>query len=98
MKTEYIDKKGNIKTYNYDYNKINDIDLLCDLVNEKYNLKSREIGSIERYKDMYVLKIVQIGNNYGGFIDLKSGNEKELKEFLRLILDEKIKLNVRVGV
>ena len=81
----------------YDYSKVNDIDKLCDMVNEKYNLKSRQIGSIERYKDMTIQKIVQIGNQYGGFYDLKIGTEKDLKEFLKLILDDKIILNVIRG-
>lgn len=61
----------------------NNIDYLCDKINEQYNLKSREIGSIEHYSSMTENMIVQIGNDKGGFIPLTSGTDKELLEFLR---------------
>lgn len=78
----------------YDYSKISDIELLCNMVNEKYGLKKGQIGSIEQYKDMYVNKIIQIGNEFGGYFDLKvAEKEKDLIDFLRLILDDRVFLN-----
>ena len=78
----------------YDYSKISDIELLCNMVNEKYGLKKGQIGSIAQYKDMYVNKIIQIGNEFGGYFDLKvAEKEKDLIDFLRLILDDRVFLN-----
>lgn len=65
----------------------NNIDYLCDRVNEQYNLKSRTIGSIDHYSSMTENMIVQIGNDKGGFIPLMSGTDKELIEFLKCILN-----------
>lgn len=88
----YKKKDGTISEYNY--TKLNKIDDLCDKVNEKYRLRNRQIGSIERYTDMSTNKIVQIANNYGGYVDLIYGTEKQLESFLRNILDNKVILNV----
>lgn len=92
--SNYKKKDGTISEYNY--TKLNKIDDLCDRVNEKYNLRNRQIGSIERYTDMTTNKLVQIGNNFGGYIDLMCGTEKQLEAFLRNILDDKIILNTIV--
>lgn len=62
---------------------INDIDKLCDFINEKNGLKPREVGSLERVKDMTQNSIVKIGNEYGGYIPLYSGTDNELIEFLQ---------------
>lgn len=90
--SNYKKKDGTISEYNYA--KGNKLDKLCDMINEKYNKKNRQIGSIERYTDMTTNKIVQIGNNYGGYIDLICGTEKQLESFLKNILDGKVILNV----
>ena len=42
----------------------NNIDKLCDMVNEKYNLLSNSVGSIEYHSDMSESSIVQIMNSY----------------------------------
>lgn len=70
----------------------NKIDILCDRVNEKYGLKNRQIGSLERYTDSCTNSIVQIGNNHGGHITLISGTEKQLIAYLNSILDGKMNL------
>lgn len=75
---------------------MNKIDSLCNQINTKYNLKSRQIGSIERYTNMTSNKIVQICNNAGGYRDLMCGSEKQLTQFLRNILDGKVHLEVLV--
>jgi hypothetical protein len=92
--SEYIKKDGTKSTYNY--NKLNKIDDLCNKVNEKYKIHSRYIGSIERYTDMCTNKLVQIANDCGGYIDLIYGTEKQLEQYLRNILDNKISLNVMI--
>lgn len=92
--SEYKKKDGTVS--NYSYEKGNKIDKLCDQVNEKYNIKSRQIGSIERCTDMTTNKIVQICNNAGGYRDLMCGSEKQLTQFLRNILDGKVHLEVLV--
>ncbi|MBR2493894.1 MAG: hypothetical protein IKB64_10635 [Paludibacteraceae bacterium] len=69
------------------------IDDLCDMVNEKYNLIPNSIGSIEYHSDMSESSIVQIMNAHRGVRQLVSGGEKELKQYLRSILEDKTILN-----
>ena len=71
----------------------NNIDKLCDMVNEKYNLLSNSVGSIEYHSDMSESSIVQIMNSYRGVRQLISGEERELKKYLQNILDDKTILN-----
>ena len=68
---------------------MNGIDILCDRVNEKYNLRRHQVGSVERYQDMYETSVVQICNNFGGVRTLLSGDEKTLTEYLQNILEDK---------
>lgn len=72
---------------------MNKIDILCDRVNEKYNLRRHQVGSVERYQDMYETSVVQICNNFGGARTLLSGDEKALTEYLQNILEDKTILN-----
>ena len=72
---------------------MNKIDILCDRVNEKYNLRRHQVGSVERYQDMYETSVVQISNNFGGVRTLLSGDEKTLTEYLQNILEDKTILN-----
>ena len=58
---------------------MNKIDILCDRVNEKYNLKRHQVGSVERYQDMYETSVVQVCN--------------QLTKYLQNILDNKTILN-----
>ena len=51
---------------------MNKIDILCDRVNEKYNLRRHQVGSVERYQDMYETSVVQVCNQFGGLADRKS--------------------------
>lgn len=90
--SSYKKKDGTISEYNY--TKLNKIDDLCNRVNEKYCMHNRQIRSIERYTDMTTNKIVQIGNNFGGHIDLMCGTDKQLESFLRNILSDKVILRV----
>lgn len=71
----------------------NSVDKLCDMVNEKYNLISNSIGSIEHHSDMTENSIVQILNQYRGVRQLISGDDKTLKKYLQNILEDKIILN-----
>lgn len=75
---------------------MNKIDSLCNQINTKYNLKSRQIGSIERYTNMTSNKIIQICNNVGGYKDLASGSDKQLQQFLDNILSGKLTLNTQM--
>ena len=68
--------------------KINDIDLLCEIYNEKHNLKRNEIGSIEHHKDMSENSIVKIANEHRGTIQLIYGDDKVLIKFLRCLINE----------
>ena len=72
---------------------MNGIDILCDRVNEKYNLRRHQVGSVERYQDMCETSVVQICNNFGGVRTLLSGDEKTLTEYLQNILEDKTILN-----
>lgn len=71
----------------------NNVDKLCDLVNEKYNLLPSSIGSIEYHSDMCESSIVQICNKARGHRQLISGPEPVLKTYLRNILEDKTILN-----
>lgn len=71
----------------------NNVDELCAMVNEKYNLISNSIGSIEHHSDMTENSIVQILNQYRGVRQLISGDDKTLKKYLQNILEDKIILN-----
>lgn len=68
----------------------NKVDILCRRINEKYGLRNRQVGSLERYTDFCTNSIVQIGNNHGGHITLISGTEKQLIAYLNSILDGKM--------
>ena len=68
---------------------MNKIDILCDRVNEKYNLRRHQVGSVERYQDMCEASVVQVYNNFGGVRTLLSGDEKALTEYLQNILEDK---------
>lgn len=72
---------------------MNKIDVLCDRVNEKYNLRHHQVGSVERYQDMYETAVVQVCNQFGGVRTLMSGDEKVLTKYLQNILDDKTILN-----
>ena len=71
----------------------NNVDKLCDLINEKYNLLPSSIGSIEYHSDMCESSIVQICNKARGHRQLISGPEPVLKTYLRNILEDKTILN-----
>lgn len=81
-----------VKKIKYNYN---DIDELCTRVNEKYNLKLNEIGSIEHHSSMSENSIVQINNNARGIIQLASGSDKILASYLIGILNDTIVLNLK---
>lgn len=66
------------------------IDDLCDLVNNKYKLKSNDIGSIEYHQDMCENSIVQIMNSSRGIRQLICGSEPVLRQFLQKILDDTV--------
>ena len=68
----------------------NKVDILCRRINEKYGLRNRQVGSLERYTDSCTNSIVQIGNNYGGHTTLISGTDKQLIAYLNSILDGKM--------
>lgn len=72
---------------------MNKIDTLCDRVNDKYNLRRHQVGSIERYQDMYITSVVQVCNQFGGTRTLITGDEKVLVKYLQNILDNKTILN-----
>ena len=71
----------------------NNVDKLCMLVNEKYNLKQNSIGSIEYHSDSTENSIVQICNQYRGTRQLICGDDKTLKKYLQNILDDRTILN-----
>ena len=70
-----------------------DVSKMCEMVNEKYNLKPNSIGSIEYHSDMTENSIVQILNQYRGVRQLISGDDNTLKKYLQNILEDKIILN-----
>lgn len=69
------------------------VDKLCEMVNEKYNLVSNSIGSIERHHDTSENSIVQIVNKNRGVRQLIYGEDKVLIKYLQSILDDKTVLN-----
>lgn len=69
------------------------VDKLCEMVNEKYNLKPNSIGSIEYHNDATENSIVQICNQYRGTRQLICGDDKTLKKYLQNILDDRTILN-----
>ena len=69
------------------------VDKLCNMVNEKYNLLPNTIGSIEYYHDASENSIVQICNKSRGVRQLIYGEDKVLIRYLRNILEDKIVLN-----
>ena len=69
------------------------IDRLCDMVNEKYNLLPNSIGSIEHHYDANENSIVQIVNKSRGVRQLIYGEDKVLIKYLQSILDDKTVLN-----
>lgn len=66
--------------------KLNNIDCLCDRINQSRGLSNRTIGSIEHYSSMTENLIVQVANDVGGFIPLASGTDKDLVTYLMNIL------------
>lgn len=68
---------------------MNKVDMLCERVNNKFGLKNRQIGSVERYTDMSTNSVVQIGNNVGGHIVLITGTDKQLVSYLEAVLQNK---------
>ena len=71
----------------------NNVDKLCDMVNEKYNLILNSIGSIEHHSDMTENSIVQICNKNRGIRQLIYGDDKTLIKYLCNILEDKVVLN-----
>ena len=69
------------------------VDKLCDMVNEKYNLLPNTIGSVEYHHDASENSIVQICNKSRGVRQLIYGDDKTLIKYLRNILEDKIVLN-----
>ena len=69
------------------------VDKLCDMVNEKYNLLPNTIGSVEYDHDASENSIVQICNKSRGVRQLIYGDDKTLIKYLRNILEDKIVLN-----
>ena len=71
----------------------NNLDKLCEMVNEKYGLLPNEIGSIEHHQDSCENSIVQICNKYRGTRQLIYGADPILKKYLQNILADKTILN-----
>lgn len=69
------------------------VDKLCELVNEKYNLIPNSVGSIEHHYDASENSIVQIVNKSRGVRQLIYGEDKVLVKYLQSILDDKTVLN-----
>ena len=69
------------------------VDKLCEMVNEKYNLIPNSIGSIEHYYDASENSIIQIMNKNRGIRQLIYGEDKVLIKYLQSILDDKTVLN-----
>lgn len=70
-----------------------DLDELCDLVNQKYNLQPNQIGSIEHHHDMSENSIVQILNKNRGTRQLVFGDDHALRKYLKGLLDGEILLD-----
>jgi hypothetical protein len=69
------------------------VNKLCEMVNEKYNLIPNSIGSIEHHYDANENSIVQIMNKSRGVRQLIYGEDKVLMKYLQSILDDKTVLN-----
>lgn len=72
---------------------IKNIDELCEMINEKYNLIPNSIGSIEHHHDATENSVVQIMNKARGTRQLICGEDKVLLQYLQSILDDKTILN-----
>ena len=70
---------------------MNEVDKLCKRVNDKFGLRNRQIGSVERYTDAVTNSIVQIGNDCGGHTCLITGTDKQLISYLQSVLDGNFK-------
>lgn len=70
---------------------MNEVDKLCKRVNDKFGLRNRQIGSVERYTDAVTNSIVQIGNDYGGHTCLITETDKQLISYLESVLNDKFK-------
>lgn len=70
----------------------NNISSLCELVNDKYNLKPNDIGSIEYHYDMCENSIIQICNKARGSRQLIYGDENTLRKYLNNILNDTVVL------
>lgn len=70
---------------------MNEVDKLCKRVNDKFGLRNRQIGSVERYTDAVTNSIVQIGNDYGGHTCLITRTDKQLISYLESVLNDKFK-------
>lgn len=70
---------------------MNKVDMLCERVNNKFGLRNRQIGSVERYTDSSTNSVVQIGNEYGGHTTLITGTDNQLIAYLESVLDGKFK-------
>lgn len=88
------------RTYNYGKKKrikpeiiTNNIDMMCEIVNEKYGLLPNQRGSIEYHHDASENSIVQIVNKSRGVRHLIHGDDKTLLQYLQNILDDKTVLN-----
>lgn len=66
---------------------LNDINELCDFINELQKLAPSQVGSIEYYHSMTENAIVQICNEVRGHRVLRYGTEKELKQYLLDVLN-----------
>lgn len=62
------------------------VNKLCEMVNEKYNLIPNSIGSIEHHYDANENSIVQIMNKSRGVRQLIYGEDKVLMKYLQNIL------------
>ena len=81
------------KKTNTDKPKKYDISKLCELVNDKYNLKPNQVGSIELYSDMCGMSLIQLCNQYRGHRELIHGTEPTIRKYLQNILEDKTILN-----
>ena len=68
------------------------VDKLCEMVNEKYNLKQNSVGSIEYHNDATENSIVQICNEARGTKQLIYGDNTTLKKYLQNILNDTVAL------
>lgn len=64
---------------------MNKVDMLCERINKRFGLGNRQIGSIERYTDAATNSVVQIANEYGGYVVLVTGTDKQLIDYLNSV-------------